>query len=247
MSMPGQRPGPRSGQRPGQKPGRWLWCLLAAAGAVLLVHFLFSRHGGLSSDVDTPQVIYLLAFLILVGGGLFARIARRPNQALQHAGIWLGIGLVVLIGYSYRGELGAVVQRLSGELDPSAGQAVDGQQMRFTAEADGQFHVEAVVGSTPMRFLVDTGASEVMLSPADARRLGYEPSTLTYSRIYQTANGTVRGAPVTIPEISIGPIRLTNVEASVNEHETDGSLLGMSFLGRLSGYQVSGNTLTLRQ
>ena len=82
---------------------------------------------------------------------------------------------------------------------------------------------------------------------ADARRLGYEPSTLAYTRIYQTANGTVRGAPVTIPEIAIGPIRLTNVEASVNEHETDGSLLGMSFLGRLSGWQVSGNTLILRQ
>jgi aspartyl protease family protein len=98
-----------------------------------------------------------------------------------------------------------------------------------------------------MRFLVDTGASEVMLSPADARRLGYEPAALAYTRLYQTANGTVRGAPVTIPEIVIGPIRLTNVEASVNEHETEGSLLGMSFLGRLSGYQVNGNTLTLRQ
>ena len=233
---------------PVRKPARWVWYLLAAVAAALIIHLLMRDHpSALDSDSDTPRLVYLLALFILVGGGMFARIARRPSQAMQHAGIWLGIGLVVLLGYSYRGELGAIAQRLSSELNPSAGQTIDGQQMRFTAAADGQFHVEVMVGSTPMTFLVDTGASEVMLSPADARRLGYEPSTLAYTRVYQTANGTVRGAPVTIPEISIGPIRLTNIEASVNEHDTDGSLLGMSFLGRLSGYQVSGNTLTLHQ
>lgn len=234
--------------QPGQRPGRWLWYLIAAAAIAVLVHFLLRMHpGSLDNEADAPRFAYLVALLVLVGGGLIARIVRRPSQALQHAGIWLGIGLVVLLGYSYRNELGDIGRRLTGELNPAAGQMVDGQSMRFTVEADGQFHVEATVGSTPMRFLVDTGASDVMLSPADARRLGYEPSTLAYTRIYQTANGTVRGAPVTIPEIAIGPIRLTNVEASVNEHETDGSLLGMSFLGRLSGWQVSGNTLILRQ
>lgn len=231
---------------PGGRSRGWLWYLLAALAVLVFVQLLFRRWPG-SFDGDGPRLVYLLAIFVLIGGGLFARIARRPGTALQHAGIWVGIGLVLLLGYSYRGELGAVAHRLSGDLVPAAGQAVDGQQMRFTAEADGQFHVEATIGSTPMRFLVDTGASEVMLSPADARRLGYEPATLAYSRLYQTANGTVRGAPVTIPEIVIGPIRLTNVAASVNEHQSEGSLLGMSFLGRLSGYQVSGNTLTLRQ
>jgi aspartyl protease family protein len=233
---------------PGQKPRRWQWYLLAALAAVLLVHLLSQNHpGNLDAESDVPRLAYVVALLVLVGGGVFARIARRPSQAVQHAGIWLGIGLVVFLGYSYRDELTGVFHRLSGELDPSAGQAIDGQSMRFTAGADGQFHVDATIGSTPMRFLIDTGASEVMLSPGDARRLGYEPSTLAYTKMYQTANGIVRGAPVTIPVIVIGPIRVTDVEASVNEHDTDGSLLGMSFLRRLSGWQVSGNTLTLRQ
>ena len=233
---------------PGGKSRGWIWYLLAALAVGLFAHLLFRRwSGGFDLSGDGPRFVYLLAFFILIGGGVFARIARRPSAALQRAGIWVGIGLVVLLGYSYRDELGVVAHRLSGNLVPAAGQAVDGQQMRFTAEADGQFHVEAMIGSTRMRFLVDTGASEVMLSPADARRLGYEPARLAYTRLYQTANGTVRGAPVTIPEIAIGPIRLADVAASVNEHETEGSLLGMSFLGRLSGYQVSGDTLTLRQ
>ena len=233
---------------PAGRPRPWIWYLLAALGVVLLLQLLFHRWpGSFDADSQSPRLVYLLALAVLIGGGFFARVVRRPGAALQQAGLWIGIGLVLLLGYSYRTELGVIANRLSGNLVPSSGQAVDGQQMRFTAEADGQFHVEATVGSTPMRFLVDTGASEVMLSPADARRLGYEPSTLAYTRVYQTANGTVRGAPVTIPEISIGPIHLTNVAASVNEHETEGSLLGMSFLGRLSGYQVSGDTLTLRQ
>jgi aspartyl protease family protein len=233
---------------PGGRSRSWLRYLLAAAAVFVFLQLLFHNWSG-SFDLsgDGPRLVYLLAFFVLIGGGVFARIARRPSAALQQAGIWVAIGLVVLLGYSYRGELGGIAHRLSGDLVPAAGQAVDGQQMRFTAEADGQFHVEAMIGSTPMRFLVDTGASDVMLSPADARRLGYEPATLAYTRLYQTANGTVRGAPVTIPEIAIGPIRLTDVAASVNEHETEGSLLGMSFLGRLSGYQVSGNTLVLRQ
>jgi aspartyl protease family protein len=233
---------------PGGRSRAWIWYLFAALAVVAFVQLLIHRWpGSLDLGGDGPRLAYLLALFVLLGGGFFIRVARRPSAALQQAGIWVGIGLVLLVGYSYRNELGSVAHRLSGDLVPSAGQAVDGQQMRFTAEADGQFHVEAMIGSTPMRFLVDTGASEVMLSPADARRLGYEPATLAYTRLYQTANGTVRGAPVTIPEVAIGPIRLKNVEASVNEHETVGSLLGMSFLARLSGYQVSGDTLTLRQ
>ena len=226
----------------------WVWYLIAALGVLLFAQLLIHRWpGAIDLNGNGLRFLYLLALLVLVGGGFIARVVRKPGVALQQAGIWIGIGLVVLLGYSYREEIGAVGRRLSGDLNPAAGQAIGGQQMRFTAEADGQFHVEATIGGTPLRFLVDTGATDVMLSPADARRLGYEPSTLSYSQHYQTANGTVRGAPVTIPEIAIGPIRLTDVAASVNEHETEGSLLGMSFLGRLSGYQVSGSTLTLRQ
>jgi aspartyl protease family protein len=86
-----------------------------------------------------------------------------------------------------------------------------------------------------------------MLTPADARRLGFDPATLAYTRVYHTASGMARGAPVTLPEIVIGTIRLTEVRASVSDRDADSSLLGMSFLGRLSGYEVSGDTLTLRQ
>jgi aspartyl protease family protein len=93
--------------------------------------------------------------------------------------------------------------------------------------------------------MVDTGASDVVLSPADARRLGFDLAELKFTRIYQTANGTVRGAPVRLRRITIGPIEIEDVRASVNGAPMGTSLLGMSFLGRLMGYEVTTDTLTL--
>ncbi len=86
-----------------------------------------------------------------------------------------------------------------------------------------------------------------MLSPADARRLGFDLGRLAFTEYYATANGTVRGAPIRLDEIVVGPIRLTNLRASVNEAAMDTSLLGMSFLNRLDSYEVRGDTLTLRR
>jgi aspartyl protease family protein len=99
----------------------------------------------------------------------------------------------------------------------------------------------------PVRFILDTGASDVMLSPFDARRLGFDPAALSYTRIYQTANGTVAGAPVVLPSLEIGSIRLTNLPASVMQTDSGTSLLGMSFLSRLASYKVDGSRLTLVQ
>ena len=84
-------------------------------------------------------------------------------------------------------------------------------------------------------------------SSADARRLGFDPDALAYTQVYSTANGTVRGAPVILREVAVGPIRVRDVAASVNDAPMAGSLLGMSFLGRLSAYEVSNGSLTLRQ
>ncbi len=95
-------------------------------------------------------------------------------------------------------------------------------------------------------FLVDTGASEVVLAPDDAARMGFDPGRLDYTDIVNTANGTRRSAPVRLGAIAIGPIQVHDVRAGVNEAAMGQSLLGLSFLGRLSGYAVEGDRLTLR-
>ena len=181
------------------------------------------------------------------------RPPRPPGRApqpwarrLRHAAVWLALAAVLAIGYSYRFELTDVVNRLGGEIIPYAAVTSEDGSVRVRAHRDGHFYVDSRVGSEEVRFLVDTGATSVALSPADARRIGFDPATLNFSRRLQTAGGTVRGAPVVIPSLEIGSIRLTNVRAVVNEQAMRHSLLGISALDRLGGYEVRDGTLTLR-
>jgi len=110
----------------------------------------------------------------------------------------------------------------------------------------GHFLIDARVEGTPIRFLVDTGATGVVLSPSDARRIGLRVRNRDYTREAQTANGIVRTAPVRLSDIRIGPLTVRGVEATVNERPMGISLLGMTFLSRLDGYEVAGDKLILR-
>jgi clan AA aspartic protease (TIGR02281 family) len=119
-------------------------------------------------------------------------------------------------------------------------------EMIIPAGAHGHFLVEAVVEGTPLAFVVDTGASDVVLSPADAERLGLRADELRFTRRYQTANGVVAAAPITLRELRIGQFSAFDVEASVNGAPLAVSLLGMSFLRQLRGYEVDNDRLILR-
>lgn len=126
--------------------------------------------------------------------------------------------------------------------DDSAG---DLEQI-IEAGPHGHFLVEAVVNGVPVDFMVDTGASHVVLSLEDARRLGFTPDHLRFTQKFQSANGTVRAAPVELRELRIGQLRLFDLDASVNGGPLPISLLGMSFLQRLSSYEVARGRLVLR-
>ncbi len=119
-------------------------------------------------------------------------------------------------------------------------------ELVIPAGPDGHFMVDAAVGGVEIRFLVDTGASRVVLTREDAERLGFQPHLLDYSELYRTANGEVPGAPVVLPDLSIGELVIDDVRASVIQSPMVTSLLGMSVLGRLDGYEVRDEGLVLR-
>jgi aspartyl protease family protein len=238
----------RSKERDAAVPSRgpaWLWLAVAAIGVVALVLALNGRFPGpLDEQGGLPRLLYLLSWLLLAGGGMVLAVRREPLKQLRNAAIWLGLGLALVIGYSFKDELGS---RLLGELMPQRGVANPDGSVTFRAGQDGHFHVEALINGTRLRLLVDTGASQVVLSPSDARRLGIATASLDFRHVSETANGPVSGAPVTLREIAVGAVRLNDVAASVNGAEMSESLLGMTFLSRLSGFEVSGDRLTLRQ
>ena len=139
-----------------------------------------------------------------------------------------------------------LADRVMGELRPSEGQLTGDHALTYRASSGGHFLVEAKVGDVPVRFLVDTGASHVMLSRADAARLGLDPAHLRYTQRFGTANGEILAAPVTLDKFSLGPVTFDRVRAYVSDGDFAGSLLGLSLLRRFRSYEVRDGTLTLR-
>ncbi|MHB8529565.1 MAG: TIGR02281 family clan AA aspartic protease [Caulobacteraceae bacterium] len=112
--------------------------------------------------------------------------------------------------------------------------------------ADGHYWAEAEVDGHPIRFLVDTGATAVALTADDARRLGIDPASLNYSYSVATANGAARAAQVQLASIAVAGARVDNVQAFVLDRGLETSLLGMTYLGRLSEFQATPTALILR-
>lgn len=111
---------------------------------------------------------------------------------------------------------------------------------------DGHYWAEADVNGSRVRFLVDTGASAVALTPADARRLGIAVEKLDYTHKVVTASGQTRAASVKLGRVSVAGARLDNVDALVIEDGLESSLLGMSYLGRLASFEATQTSLILR-
>jgi len=129
---------------------------------------------------------------------------------------------------------------------PAAVDQDGGREIAVRADRSGHFFVDAVVNGADLRFLVDTGASALVISRADAEKLGIDLQNLVFSERYNTANGIALGAPVMVREFRIGSFSLHDVRATVMSHPMPVSLLGMSVLSRFSGHEVEGNKLVLR-
>lgn len=192
------------------------------------------------------QLIALLVILLLVASGLFSR-RHRLGEMLGNVVLWAGIFGMVMVGYAYRDDLSGVASRVFGELMPGTA-VVDAQRgsASFRSGLDGHFTINADINGETVRTIFDTGASAVVLTHADAVKAGIDTDTLRYDIPVQTANGTGRAAGVTLDRIEVGGITRNRVRAFVAERGAlDTSLLGMSFLGTLSRYAVSGNSLEL--
>ena len=118
----------------------------------------------------------------------------------------------------------------------------EGGAAQLTKDDDGHFWAQASVDGKAVRFLVDTGATAVSLSMADAQRLGIDTSKLNYDYNVITADGRTRAASVKLASVAIAGARVRDVDALVIEKGLENSLLGMSYLGRLSRFEATPNS-----
>ncbi|HUF86915.1 MAG TPA: TIGR02281 family clan AA aspartic protease [Thermohalobaculum sp.] len=193
----------------------------------------------LPDDPDAQARFFYLALLgIVLAAGLVHFYRARLGTALQHAAIWglILLGLVAAYGFS---------DEIASQLFPDRARPAGEQAVTLRRAGDGHFYARARVNGTEIRFLVDTGASSVVLSRADAARIGLDPESLSYTVPAHTANGTVMGAPVQLERVELGGVAASGVRAMVNAGEMRTSLLGMSYLGGFSRLSVEGDTLRL--
>jgi len=122
---------------------------------------------------------------------------------------------------------------------------VSGRQIAIPKSRDGHFWLDASINQKAVKFLVDTGASAVALTFADAQRLGFDVNGLDYNRRVITAAGEIKAASVTLAYVEIGGSRINNVEALIIREGLDNSLLGMSYLGRLTKLEATRTSLIL--
>jgi aspartyl protease family protein len=172
------------------------------------------------------------------------------RAAARNFAIWIAVFLVLMTGYLYRFELQDVVHRLSGGLlpgSPISTTSDDGRLQTLLIRSDsGHFEADGRANGAPVRFLVDTGASVIVLSNEDADAAGISTGDLSYSIPVTTANGRTTAARIALDEVSIGDITRYKVQAMVAKPGALGqSLLGMSFLSSLSSFEFRGDRLVL--
>ena len=114
------------------------------------------------------------------------------------------------------------------------------------SQRDGQYWTEATVNGGFVKFLVDTGASSVALTPEDARKAGIRLDRLEYNIPISTAGGDNVAARVILDRVAIGAVSVRNVDALVVPEGLSTSLLGMTYLGQLQKVEVTPNALLLR-
>lgn len=228
------------------------WIILGILGfglAMLLWNHQSGRTFGLGND-DFAQIVQLSAIAALLATG-FLVTRGRISETLRNAALWLLIMLVFVAGYVYRDDLQSVAGRMTAGLVPGRAVMVTdatGEQILVLHKMDhGHFQANVQINGGTVPMLVDTGASAVVLSYADAERLGLQPETLDFNQMVSTANGTALAAPIRLDSLAIGPIERRNVRAMVaGTGRLEQSLLGMSFLGTLGSIEIRGDELRLR-
>jgi aspartyl protease family protein len=246
-------PNPNSPWRQDPEPkhstggGRLLLWLALIAVVVLLAWKLPELFpGSVSSDYDRANVVRLVGLLALVSAGVLTARQFKLRETLRNIAIWAAIVAVLVLGFTFQDDLRDIGMRVRSELIPGEPVTAGANEMVLSESADGQFHVIGEANGTRVEFLIDTGASDIVLSPDDAKRIGIDVSALDFSRNYETANGVGHGAPTRLETLAIGNIAFDNVPVSVNQPEMRFSLLGVAFLKRLSSYEVRGRRLFLR-
>lgn len=194
---------------------------------------------------DRGAIALKLVLVIFIVGLIVTLSRDRLSKAFEAMLFWAVVGLMLIVGYSYRFELRDVADRVMAEILPGhvAGRGRHVEVVRH----GGDFAVGARVNGARVPMVLDTGASSVVLTHEAARAAGLPLQMLDYNVNVDTANGRTRAAPVTLDRIAVGGLTERAVPALIAQPgQLKSSLLGMTFLNRLDSWEVRGDRLRMR-
>lgn len=189
---------------------------------------------------QTASLLYLALLGTVLAGWYFVSNRRQIGKMAQTASIWVFIFLGAVVTAGLWGDI-------RDDIVPRQSSMMDGARIEVPMAQDGHFYLVLEVNGTPVRFAVDTGASEIVLSAQDADRVGIPRDTLVFTGRAATANGMVETAPVRLASVSLEGVVDEGVLAVVNGGEMTDSLLGMTYLRRFQRLEISGNKLILER
>ena len=228
---------------------RLFWILILGIAFVLLITVARQNGGtvsGLSSN-DIGSFAYYLVLIVLVGSSLVVLFRKQFAQALKAALLWAAIGLVLIVGYTYRAELRDVYQRVMAELVPGRAVNRGARTVEIVRGRNGDFQVAAQVNGVRVPMVLDTGASAIVLTQEAAKAVGLPLEVLVYDVNVDTANGRTRAAAVTLDRVGVGAVVERSVPALIAQPgQLRTSLLGLSFLNRLESWEVRGDKVLMR-
>ncbi len=227
---------------------RLTWSLVLGVAVSLAVLIASSDSDPISNLLrhDMGGLVIKVALLVFVGGLVLTMFRERVSKALEALAFWVVIGLLLVVGYTYRIELREVTDGVIAELMPGHVTG-HGRHVEVVRERAGDFALAAHINGAKVSMVLDTGASSVVLTKQAAKAAGLPIEMLNYSVNVDTANGNTRAAPVTLDRVAVGELVEHGVPALVvQSDQLKNSLLGMTFLNRLESWEVRGDRLKMR-
>lgn len=227
---------------------RLTWSLILGVALSLSVMIATSDQDAITNLLrhDLGALTLKTALIVCAGGLLLVLFKERLSRVLEAALFWTVVGLLLVVAYTYRFELGDVADRVVAQMMPGH-VASHGRNAEVVRGNRGDFAVAAHINGAKVPMVVDTGATSVVLTQEAARAAGLPIEVLDYSVNVDTANGRTRAAPVTLARLAVGSLTEHDVPALVVQRgQLHNNLLGMSFLNRLESWEVRGDKLRMR-
>ncbi len=196
------------------------------------------------SSREWSNVIYILILIVLLIMG-FSRKEMPIKKVFEFTGLWIIFALVALILYSYRFEFSEIKDRVLSDLFPSKAINKNHEQLVLNIAQDGHYYLNVKIKNQTVRFMIDTGASDMVIDEKIALKLGYNLEKINYNKIFQTANGQSYGASIYFDEVDVSGVKFYNVQASITNSDLIIPLLGMSFLQKFYKYEFYRDKLIL--